>query len=587
MSPKKANKDGIKKKREPLSVEIKKEIIAKKAAGASTSDLAREYGRPASTISTVFKEKDKILSADVAKGVTVLSRQRSKILEDVEKLLLIWINEKMIVGDRVSEEMICDKARMLHADLSERTPGTSQDDIESFKASRGWCEKFKRRSGIHRVGRHVEAAASSDTEAVEKFVQEFKDFTESEKFMPQQVFNCEETGLFWKRMPKRTYIAEEEMKLLGHKPMNDKLTLLLCANASGDLKIKPLLVYPSVFKQYKVIKSKLNMMWRSNSSAWVTRLLFVEWITETAGPAIKEYLMEKNLPLKAVFLMDHAPAHPTDFEELLPKEFSFITVKFLPPNTTRLLQPLDQQVIANFKKIYTRELFQKCFEVTNATQLTLRDFLKEHFNIYTCVTLIDKSWQGVARRTLNSAWGKLWPECVLDRDFDWFESEPRVTVVEEIVNLGSTMGLEVDWGDVDELVEEHREELTTEELEAIREEQQQTAEEVSVGEEQQEKEEELSSEEIREMCKTWEKLRSVSERYHPDKGLASHAIEMFNDIVMGHYRKVLRRRENQQTIDGFNRNSDPQPGPSGLAKRPKTERSPEYLPDFLMEEHKH
>jgi len=65
-------------------------------------------------------------------------------------------------------------------------------------------------------------------------------------------------------MPRRTYITEEEKALLGHKPMKDGLTLLLRGNASGDFKIKPLLVYhsenPRVFKKNHVIKSKLPVM---------------------------------------------------------------------------------------------------------------------------------------------------------------------------------------------------------------------------------------------------------------------------------------------------------------------------------------
>ena len=59
-------------------------------------------------------------------------------------------------------------------------------------------------------------------------------------------------GLFWKKMPNRTYITEEEKTLPGHKPMKDRLTILLCGNASGDFKVKPRLVYhsdnPKIFK---------------------------------------------------------------------------------------------------------------------------------------------------------------------------------------------------------------------------------------------------------------------------------------------------------------------------------------------------
>jgi hypothetical protein len=37
-----------------------------------------------------------------------------------------------------------------------------------------------------------------------------KDFVDREGFIPEQVFNCDKTGLFWKKMSKRTYITREE-----------------------------------------------------------------------------------------------------------------------------------------------------------------------------------------------------------------------------------------------------------------------------------------------------------------------------------------------------------------------------------------
>jgi len=45
---------------------------------------------------------------------------------------------------------------------------------------------------------------------LKKFVEKFKDFVDREGFIPEQVFNCDERGLFWKKMPKRTYITREE-----------------------------------------------------------------------------------------------------------------------------------------------------------------------------------------------------------------------------------------------------------------------------------------------------------------------------------------------------------------------------------------
>ncbi|KAM6455899.1 tigger transposable element-derived protein 1-like [Liasis olivaceus] len=245
MAPKKMQSGLGKNKalKKKVTIELKKEIIEKHDRGVRVTDLAAEYKMAKSTISTILKNKDAIREADVAKGVTMLMRKRTQVLEEVEKLLLVWLNEKQLAGDRVSEAMICEKARKLHSDLLQKNPSTSAAS-EEFKASRGWFEKFHRRSGIHNVARHGEAS-SSDKAAAEAYKEEFEGFMKAEGYVAQQVFNCDETGLFWKKMPNRTYITQEEKALPGHKPMKDRLTLLLCVNASSNLKIKLLLVYHS------------------------------------------------------------------------------------------------------------------------------------------------------------------------------------------------------------------------------------------------------------------------------------------------------------------------------------------------------
>ncbi|CAH2319103.1 tigger transposable element-derived 1-like [Pelobates cultripes] len=351
--------------------------------------------------------KEKISGRDAAKGVTRVSKQRPPVLEEVEKLLLLWIEQKQRAGDSVTKAIICEKAKALHVDLLKQQPGTSAD-AEGFKASREWFKRFKTRSGIHSVVRHGEAA-SSDAAAAEEFATEFLEVIVSEGYFPQQVFNCNETGLFWKRMPK----PDEGP---SHPPV-------LCQRQWGQ--IKPLLVYhsenPWAFKKHKVNKEQLSVLWQSNPKAWVTRLLFVKWVNAVFGPAVKKYLVDNNLPLKAMLLMDNAPAHPPGLEEDLLEDFNFIKVMFLPPNTTPLLQPMDQQIITI-------------------------------------------AWAGVSQTNLNSAWRNLWPDCVVKPASSASAPAPESTVLKEIVSLGRTMVLEVTEEDVYELVEEHDHDLTTEEL---------------------------------------------------------------------------------------------------------------------------
>jgi transposase-like protein len=195
MGPKKDNDSKVTRKMTRITIEVKKEIIAKHENGVRVSDLATQFGVAKSTISTILKNKETIKGASVEREVTVVIKQRSQTIEVVERLLLIWINEKMLAGDSVSEGIICEKARQLH-----KNPGTSAD-TDVFQASRGWFEKFKKRSGIHSVVRHREAA-SANQKAAEEFVQNFSDYVKAEGFLPQQVFNCDETGLFWKKNAK-------------------------------------------------------------------------------------------------------------------------------------------------------------------------------------------------------------------------------------------------------------------------------------------------------------------------------------------------------------------------------------------------
>ncbi|GIY79170.1 hypothetical protein CDAR_79781 [Caerostris darwini] len=505
-------------KKKMMSIELKREIIEKHEQGVRVVDLSRQYGRSTSMICSVLKRKESIKSVTPAKGLTIISKLRTTLHENMEKLLMVWVTEKQLQGDTLTQTIICEKARAIYGDLLKQTPQTSIDEAseESFKASRGWFENFKKRSGIHSVVRHGEAA-SSDMKAAEDYIKTFSDLIKAQGYISQQVFNCDETGLFWKKMPNRTYITAEEKMMPGHKPMKDRLTLALCANASGDCKIKPLLVYhsenPRAFKSHKILKEKLQVMWRSNPKAWVTRKFFVEWVNLVFGPTVKKYLQENNLPVQALLILDNAPAHPPNLEDDILEELKFIKVLYLPPNTTPILQPMDQQVISNFKKLYTKHLFRRCFEVTESTNLTLREFWKDHFNIAICLQIIDQAWLGVTTKTLTSAWKKLWPEAVAERIYE--ELEPGVSVEEEIVSLGKSMGLEVEERDVNELIEEYTQELTTEEIQELQS-QQHTEVMQEIGFEESE-EEVISTSEIKEILGMWESVSQFVEKKTPRK----------------------------------------------------------------------
>ncbi|KAG7157524.1 SMG8-like, partial [Homarus americanus] len=136
--------------------------------------------------------------------------------------------------------------------------------------------------------------------------------------------------------------------------------------------------------------------------------------------------------------------------------------------------------------------------------------------------LMQSAWKEVTVRCLCAAWRPLWPECVLQRDFEGFEELEEEADIHEIVSLGNSMGLEVDDDDVEELVEEHSKELREEE----------DKEESRI----------IPAKDLKDAFFCWSKLSKLAEDYHPDVGSVQKAISVFNDNVMNYFWKVQKSR---------------------------------------------
>lgn len=127
----------------------------------------------------------------------------------------------------------------------------------------------------------------------------------------------------------------------GGKYGKERITIMIGANMSGTEKLKLFVIGKAKKPRcLKGIKS-LPVDYRSNKKAWMTSSLFSEWLLNFD----RKMKLENR---KVLLFIDNCSAHNHDIE------LSSIKVHFLPPNTTSILQPMDQGVIQNFKMFYRK-----------------------------------------------------------------------------------------------------------------------------------------------------------------------------------------------------------------------------------------
>ena len=143
-----------------------------------------------------------------------------------------------------------------------------------------------------------------------------------EEYEPQNIYNVDETSLFYKSLSNLTMSFDSE-QVHGSK---------LCTNINGSEKLNTALIgkaaHPTALKKHGVTFKDLGVEYFWKQKGWMTGPVFDLWLTDWNNNLIKQNCY-------VLLLIDNAPAHVIG-------EYSNIRIQFLPPNTTAKLQPLDQ-----------------------------------------------------------------------------------------------------------------------------------------------------------------------------------------------------------------------------------------------------
>ncbi|XP_042322498.1 tigger transposable element-derived protein 1-like [Sceloporus undulatus] len=446
----------------PLSEKMKVLDLIRKE-NKSYAEVAKLYSKNESSIREIVKKENEIRASFAVAPQTaeMTATVRNKCLVKMEKALSLWAKDMTRKQIPVDGNVLRRKALSLYEDFCKGSPQTIYS--KPFTASKGWLHRFKKRFGLKNVKFTGEAAYAHE-EGAATFPAALQKLIKEKGYHPKQVFNCDESELFWKKMPNRTFIHKNAKVAPGHKTWKERLTLVLCGNAAGHM-IKPGVVYRS--KNPRALQNKnkhyLPVFWQHEKKVCVTTIVFMEWFHQCFVPQVKKYLEEEGLEFNVLLIIENAPGHP----ESVCYENDNVGVVFLPPNTTSALQPLDQGVVRFVKATYTRLVLERIISAMNADpDVDIMQCWKS-FTIADAIMFIKAAMDELKPEIVSACWKNLWSEVVDNcKGFPGIDGEVRkiIHAARRVGGEGFTDMLEEE---VEEHIDGHQEGSMSEELEEL------------------------------------------------------------------------------------------------------------------------
>jgi len=251
-----------------------------------------------------------------------------------------------------------------------------------FKYSSGWLEKFKKRHNLSAKTMSGEKA-SSDLANLKTHRNDLTIITA--QFDPNDIYNFDETALFYRLKPNRTLAS---CIISGSKESKDRITIGVCVNSTGTDKCKLVMIgkheKPRCFGKNLNSSSIVRYFW--NKKAWMTVEIFTKWLFE----------FDKRFNKKVLLLVDNASGHSVSDENK--QKLKNVVLHFLPPNTTSILQPCDAGIInslkCHYKKLLIHSYLDSIKEINKILEPTVKD----------AMFMIHKAWKNVTVDTIFNCW---------------------------------------------------------------------------------------------------------------------------------------------------------------------------------------
>ena len=218
--------------RHTLTLSEKIQLIRENEQKVSYRDLANTHKISIGSVSNIIKRKaEYIEDYEQNQNSAKKNNLRDEFSQQLDEKVYEWFVAQRSKNIPISGPLLQERARQICQQLD----GPKADN---FKASNGWLENFRIRHGIqHRI--ICGESAAVDPTIVDEWKNRLGSIIDS--YDPNDVYNADETGLFFKALPNRSLVTAKDT-CKGGKRSKERFTVLLCTNMTGTNKLQPLLI---------------------------------------------------------------------------------------------------------------------------------------------------------------------------------------------------------------------------------------------------------------------------------------------------------------------------------------------------------
>ena len=215
-----------------------------------------------------------------------------------------------------------------------------------------------------------------------------------EGYSPSDIYNGDETALFYKSLPHRTYCRVDD-KPAGSTQRKDRLTLLVITNMDGSNHRKLSVIGKAqnphcLQKKYKMTVNEMTVDWYASKNAWMTEDIHHRIMTKFNNQM-------RKAGCHVLYVCDNASSHQV-------REYSHIKFLMLPPNATSIVQPLDQGIFRSVKRRYNKKLAERYLvSVENNKDA---DTILKQLDIGAATNMIHNAWKETSSTIIQNCFHK-------------------------------------------------------------------------------------------------------------------------------------------------------------------------------------